>query len=210
MIKLDFTKFKPQQGKLLLSEPFMSDPNFKRSVILLASHNEEGSVGFVLNQPMPARPEGGEINLEQIVEEFKGCKLPVYDGGPVQRDSLFYVHTLGDAVPDSIPIIDGLFWSGNFETIKALIKGNKISENEIRLFVGYSGWEAKQLENEIQQNSWLVAPATVELVMSPVGYKSNGVSSGKSSDEKFWNQVVKSMGKDYSVLANFPENPLWN
>ena len=193
MVKLDFTKFKPSQGKLLLSEPFMNDPNFKRTVVLLASHNEEGSVGFVLNRPM-------ELNLGQVIEEFQKNIFPVWDGGPVQRDALFYIHTLGDAVPDSIPIVGDLCWSGNFETVKALIKGNKIAENEIRLFVGYSGWSAGQLHEEIKRNSWLVAPATIEHVMN----------AGSSTDEKLWKDVLKSMGKDYSILANFPENPLWN
>lgn len=193
MIKFDFTKFKPKQGKLLLSEPFSADPNFKRTVVLLASHTEEGSVGFVLNRSM-------QLTLEQIVEGFKGCDLPVWDGGPVQRDSLFYIHTLGDVIPESIPIVGNLFWSGNFETVKALIKGNKIAENELRLFVGYSGWAAKQLENEIKHNSWLVAPAKTEIVMN----------AGKTTDQKFWQDVVKSMGKNYSILANFPENPMWN
>ena len=193
MVKLDFTKFKPEQGKLLLSEPFSQDPNFKRTVVLLATHNEEGSVGFVLNRPM-------ELKLEQIVEDFEKSDLPIWDGGPVQRDSLFYIHTLGDAIPESIHIAGDLFWSGNFETVKALIKGKKVSENEIRLFIGYSGWSAQQLENEIHSNSWLVAPATIDLVMN----------AGKDTDEKFWKEVIKGMGKDYSILANFPENPLWN
>lgn len=193
MVKLDFTKFKAEQGKLLLSEPFSQDPNFKRTVVLLATHNEEGSVGFVLNRPM-------ELRLEQIVDDFEHSELPIWDGGPVQRDSLFYIHTLGDAIPESIRITEELYWGGNFETVKALIKGHKVTESEIRLFIGYSGWSAQQLENEIQNNSWLVAPATLEVVMN----------AGKDSDEKLWKEVVKSMGKDYSILANFPENPMWN
>lgn len=193
MVKLDFTKFKPAQGKLLLSEPFMNDPNFKRTVVLLASHNEEGSVGFVLNRPM-------ELKLGQVVEEFGDNFFPVWDGGPVQRDSLFFIHTLGDTIPDSIHIVGDLYWAGNFETVKALIKGNKIAENEIRLFVGYSGWSAGQLQEEIKRNSWLVAPATIELVMN----------AGTSTDAKLWQDVLKSMGKEYEIIANFPENPLWN
>jgi len=190
MVKLDFTKFIPSQGKLLLSEPFSSDPNFKRTVVLLATHNEEGSIGFVLNRPM-------ELHLEQLVEDFHGCKFPVWDGGPVQRDSLFYIHTLGDAIPDSIPIVGDLFWSGNFETVKALIKGKKIAENEIRLFVGYSGWSAGQLQDEIKRNAWLVAPASIDIVMT-------------NNWNKLWKDVLKGMGKEYGIIANFPENPLWN
>ena len=190
MVKLDYTNFKPEQGKLLLSEPFSNDPNFKRTVVLLATHDEEGSVGFVLNRPM-------EFTLEEIIEEFKGSKLPVWDGGPVQRDSLFYIHTLGDAIPDSVHIIGDLYWGGNFETVKALIKGHKIAENELRLFVGYSGWSANQLEDEIKRNSWLVAPASAEIVFG-------------NEREKLWQEVLKSMGKDYSIIANFPENPQMN
>lgn len=200
MVKLDFTKFKPEQGKLLLSEPFSQDPNFKRTVVLLATHNEEGSVGFVLNRPM-------ELKLEQIIDEFESSELPVWDGGPVQRDSLFYIHTLGDAIPESIHITGDLYWSGNFETVKALVKGNKFSENEIRFFIGYSGWSAQQLENEIASNSWLVAPATTDVVMNLSARKAD---AGKDTDEKLWKEVIKSMGKDYSILANFPENPSWN
>ncbi len=206
MVKLDFTKFKAEQGRLLLSEPFSNDPNFKRTVVLLASHNEEGSIGFVLNRPMISPLEegdkkyGGCLNLEQVVEEFKGCKFPVWDGGPVQRDSLFYIHTLGETIPESIHIVDDLYWSGNFETVKALIKGNKISESEIRLFVGYSGWSSGQLQGEIKRNSWLVTPATVGLVMD----------GSKSTDKKLWEDVLKSMGKEYGMIANFPENPMWN
>jgi putative transcriptional regulator len=193
MVKLDFTQFNPAQGKLLLSEPFMNDPNFKRTVVLLASHNEEGSVGFVLNRPM-------ELKLGQVIEEFQDNFFPIWDGGPVQRDALFYVHTMGEEIPESNEIIKGLYWGGNFETVKALIKGNKISENEIRLFIGYSGWGAEQLQEEIKRNSWLVANATIELVMN----------AGASSDAKLWQDVLKSMGKEYGIIANFPENPLWN
>jgi len=181
---------KPQQGKLLISEPFSADPNFKRTVVLLASHNDEGSVGFILNRPM-------EVKLGQIIEEFDKSKFPIWDGGPVQRDSLFYIHTLGDAIPDSIQIAGDMYWSGNFETVKALIKGNKIAENEIRLFIGYSGWSAGQLLNEIKQNAWLVAPASIDGVM-------------RNDSAKMWKEVLKSMGKEYGIIANFPENPMWN
>src|SRR3974390_1608460 len=102
MIKLDYTKFKPEQGKLLISEPFMNDPNFKRTVVLLATHNEEGSVGFVLNRPMPFGKSDKNLTLENVSEDFAGCDFLVWDGGPVQRDSLFFMHTLGDAIPESI------------------------------------------------------------------------------------------------------------
>lgn len=191
MVKFDFTKFDPAQGKLLVSEPFMGDSFFKRSVVLLATHSKkEGTVGFILNRPLGKK--SGEV-----VEEFQGCELPVFFGGPVQQDSLFYIHTLGESIPDSIPIKEGLWWSGNFETVKALIKGNKISENEIRLFVGYAGWSPGQLENEIKQNSWLVASASVRVIMD-------------IETERLWEDVLKSMGKEFSILATFPENPQMN
>ena len=190
MVKLDFTKFVPEQGRLPISEPFMKDPNFKRSVILLASHSEEGSVGFVLNRSM-------DLKLEQVIEQFDETNFPIYDGGPVQRNGLFYIHTLGDAIPDSVNIMGDLYWGGNFETVKALLQGKNIKQNEMRLFIGYSGWSAGQLEEEIKRNSWLVAPASIDIVMN-------------NDWNQLWKDVLKSMGKEYEILANFPENPLWN
>ncbi len=162
----------------------------ERSVVLLASHNEEGSVGFVLNRPM-------ELKLEQILDEFEGNDFPIFDGGPVQRDSLFYVHTLGDAIPDSINILGDLYWGGNFETVKALLHGKKVSKNELHLFIGYSGWGPEQLQAEIKSNSWLVAPASIDIVMT-------------NDWNKLWKEVLKGMGKEFGIIANFPENPLWN
>lgn len=193
MIKLDFSKFVPAQGKLLLSEPFMNDPNFRRTVVLLAAHNEEGSVGFVLNRPM-------KLHLGQIVEELENNLFSVWSGGPVQQDALFYVHTLGNLIPDSIPITKDLYWHGNFETVKALIKGKKILENEIRLFIGYSGWGPGQLNEEIKRNSWIVVPATVNLVMN----------TRQNENSNFWQDILKGMGKEFRIIANFPENPMWN
>lgn len=190
MVKLDFTQFKPEQGKLLISEPFMNDPNFKRTVILLVNHNEEGSVGFVLNRPM-------EMKIDQVLEGFEGVGHDLWDGGPVQRDSLFFVHTLGDAIPESIPVMGDMYWGGNFETIKAMLKGGLVTSKELRLFIGYSGWGPGQLQEEIKRNSWLVAPASIDIVMT-------------NDWDKLWKDVLKGMGKDYGILANFPENPLWN
>ncbi|MFH1004458.1 MAG: YqgE/AlgH family protein [Bacteroidota bacterium] len=190
MPNLDFTKFSPEQGKLLLSEPFMYDPFFKRTVILLTMHNIKGTIGFIINRPL-------KMKLGQIIKELSECELPVYFGGPIQNKSLFYIHTLGNVIPDSIPVFNGLFWSGNFETIKDLIKENKITENEICFFIGYSGWFSNQLEDEIKQNSWIVAPASTNVIF------------GKER-EKLWQDVLKSMGNDYSILANFPENPQLN
>ena len=115
----------------------------------------------------------------------------------MQRDSLFFVHTLGDAIPDSIPIMGDMYWGGNFETVKALLKGKNISQNEIRLFIGYSGWSEGQLQEEIKRNSWLVAPASIDIVMT-------------NDWNKLWKDVLKGMGSDYGILANFPENPMWN
>ena len=123
---------KPGQGKLLISEPFLQDNYFKRTVVLLGSHNEEGSFGFILNKEL-------DIPLCDLVKDLPENKTKVFLGGPVQRDNLFYVHSLGDIIENSIEIGKGIFWGGDFSTLSDLIKRNEISRKQVRFFVGYSG-----------------------------------------------------------------------
>src|SRR5437660_2389711 len=119
----------PAGGKLLISEPFMFDPNFKRSVVYLTEHNEEGSVGFVLNQKT-------ELLICDIIEDLEDCHFPVYIGGPVGNDSLHYLHALGDSIEGSVHIRDGIYWGGNFEVMKILLENNKLRDDEVKFFIG--------------------------------------------------------------------------
>lgn len=181
---------KPAQGKLLVSEPFMLDPNFKRSVVLLAKHNEEGSVGFVLNQIT-------DLKLGELVEELSGFDAPLYLVGPVESDTLHFIHRLGDSIEGSEEIAPGIFWGGNFEALKIMINTGQISLDEVKFFIGYSGWNAGQLELEMEENSWIVSNAENAEVFS-------------APDVKLWAQTIKGMGKRYAHLAGFPENPNLN
>ena len=178
------------KGRLLISEPFLHDPFFKRAVILLTEHNGEGSVGFILNKPI-------NIKLHEAIEEFPEFDGNLYMGGPVQRDSLYYIHTMGSQIGQSIEIMDGVFWGGNFETVKIMIKNGEVEESELRFFMGYAGWGKEQLEKELSNNSWVVAQGNANSVM-------------ETDPKNLWQSIIKDFGKDYEILSNFPEQPSMN
>jgi len=190
-INIDFFKITNNKiaakGLILISEPFLSDTYFKRSVVYLTEHNTEGSVGFVLNKPI-------DLKVKDVIQDFPEFDAGVSIGGPVNTNTIHYIHTLGDTVPNSIKVKDNIYWGGDFDSIKNLISLGDIKTGQIRFFLGYSGWSENQLENELKQNAWLVAEIRPELVMR-----------GEKSD--FWNQILKKMGNKYRVWANFPENP---
>lgn len=180
----------PKQGRLLIAEPFLNDGYFKRAVILLAEHNQQGSLGFILNRPM-------ELKMNEAIEDFPAYEQRLYLGGPVQRDQLYYIHTLGDRIEDSLQISKNLWWSGNFETVKEMIRNKTISSAQLRFFVGYSGWEPGQLQREMEEKSWYVARSSTELIFS-------------GSADILWKKTVKSMGKPFSMMVNFPLDPTLN
>ncbi len=181
---------KPSQGKVLISEPFMFDYYFKRAVILLAEYNKEGAFGIILNKLLHSK-------LNDIVTGFPTIDADLYIGGPVSTDKLFYIHKFGDLVPDSTEIIDGIYWGGDIEAIKELISINKITSDDIRFFIGYSGWSPNQLEGELESNSWVVTRTDVKEVL-------------KAKADKVWNKIVLSLGEDYAHWVNFPVDPNLN
>ncbi len=187
---IDYKNIPPRQGRLLISEPFLFDPYFKRAVILLVEHNENGSVGFILNRPI-------KINISEIVENFPEFESEVYFGGPVNQNNLFYIHTLGNLIEGCTEVMPGLFWGGNFEKLKSLILAGKIQPGEIRFFAGYSGWEKNQLNKELKQKSWIVTNATIDQALN-----------GRTKE--FWNETLKNMGSKFAIISNFPEDPTMN
>ena len=180
-------KLKPGKGRLLISEPFLDDPYFNRTVIQLCEHNEEGSFGFVLNKYV-------QLDIQEVLDDFPQFKGKIGLGGPVNNSNLYYIHTLGDAVEGSMHIVDDLYIGGNFETIRALLESGQLSESEIRFFVGYSGWTKNQLDEEINQNAWYVA-------------ESSNLALMQISSASMWKEVLKKMGKEFALLANFPIDP---
>ncbi|MBL4592553.1 MAG: YqgE/AlgH family protein [Flavobacteriales bacterium] len=192
---LDYTitelnKLKPKKGRLLIAEPFMEDPYFKRSVVLLTEYNTDGAFGFMLNKPL-------EMRINDIMKDFPPFDAPVFMGGPVQPDSLFYVHTQGKFIEGSMKINDSLYWSGNFDQLKQLIKDQQIFPNEIKFFIGYSGWDYEQLSEEIKDESWIISDIN-----------SNNIE--ELNDEDLWQSTLQRMGAEFSLLSNFPEDPSLN
>jgi putative transcriptional regulator len=180
----------PEKGKILISEPFLNDPNFKRTIILLSEHSEEGSVGFILNKPT-------QFRVHHLIEDFPEFDAPVFFGGPVQVNTLQFIHKAGNIIDDSTEIADGLYWGGSFEILKLLIEAKQVQPSDFRFFIGYSGWSNGQLEEEIKINSWIVTSTTTENVFS-------------DEPDKLWGGILKSMGKKFAILASFPENPSVN
>ncbi|WP_297868437.1 YqgE/AlgH family protein [uncultured Flavobacterium sp.] len=181
----------PQKGHLLIAEPsILGDVSFNRSVVLLAEHNSEGSIGFILNKPL-------SYNINDLIPEIDATFL-IYNGGPVEQDNLYFIHTIPDIIPNSIEISNGIYWGGDFETTKQLINSGKISKNQIRFFLGYSGWSVNQLEMELQENAWIVTENTLK----------NKLLSKAST--LFWKEKIIEQGGEYVLFSNAPENPMLN
>ncbi len=182
---------KPKKGHLLIAEPsIIGDSSFNRSVILLADYNEEGSVGFILNKPL-------EYTLTDLVPNT-AASFKVYNGGPVEQDNLYFIHKVPELIPESIEISLGIFWGGDFDIALEMINIGKITDSDIRFFLGYSGWEPMQLEKELESNSWVVSENIYEKTLI------------EKSNDAFWKEKMIELGGDYSIWSNAPENPSYN
>jgi putative transcriptional regulator len=183
-------KIDPQKGRLLLSEPYLADPNFERTVILLTEHNEEGSVGFILNKP-------SESHVSEVMDDLRGMDAQIYIGGPVQQDTLHFIHRYGD-LEDAIELENGIYWGGNFEQLLTLIDNQKLSVTEIKFFLGYSGWSPDQLQEELTLNSWIVSDrVSQELIFETL-------------PDQMWKKALQELGGRFSVYSNYPADPRMN
>jgi putative transcriptional regulator len=185
------SRLAPAAGKLLISEPFMEDPNFSRSVVLLTEHGDHGALGFVINHP-------SLLLVKDLINDFEGPDFPVYYGGPVAMDTLHFIHRSPDKISDGVEIAKGIYWGGNFESLKALIVQGELSPTEVKFFVGYSGWGIEQLEQEMEDNTWIVSDQ----------YDADIVFS--ASEEQLWKEVIIHLGPKYAHISNFPQNPNLN
>ncbi|MFL5753297.1 MAG: YqgE/AlgH family protein [Bacteroidia bacterium] len=177
----------PGQGKILIAQPFLNDGYFKRTVILLAEHNEYGSMGFIVNRPM-------NLKIKDVLPVFPDFKQPLFYGGPVAESQLFFIHKEGERIKDALPIGNGYYWGGDFQDVVELLKENALDSNAIKFFVGYSGWEPQQMETEIQEKAWFINHADYKNIMS-------------EETVDTWANELKKLGTNYAVLANFPEEP---
>jgi len=178
-------KYGLETGKLLLAEPFMLDANFKRAVILLCDCHYEGALGFIVNKPM-------DIRVDELLEDFPEKEMKLYFGGPVAHDTIHFIHRKGDLVENSVEIANGIFWGGEFDKIKFLMKNEVITADDIRFFIGYSGWSPGQLEEELAYKSWILA-----------NMDKNYLFSGKSTD--LWSQVMNNKGGHFQVIADISD-----
>jgi len=181
----------PTKGKMLIAAPFLNDPNFSRSVVLLCEHGEEGTVGFVLNQP-------ANVTLGDLVAEMEPYMPPiaVNTGGPVQPSTLHILHRIPEKL-GGMQVYGDIHWGGSYEVLQDLVRNGAYREDEVRLFLGYSGWSAGQLEKEMKEDTWLVGNATEDLIF-------------RTDAHQVWKKAVSRLGKEYGFIANMPTDPQLN
>jgi putative transcriptional regulator len=191
---MDFFKYKnqlkPEKGRLLISEPFLPDPNFERTVVLLCEHNEEGSFGFVVNKP-------SILKVSEVMEDLKYWDEIVYVGGPVQQDTLHFLHR-NTAIRNAAKIRDEIYWGGDFESVLVQLNESKIATTDIRFYLGYSGWGPGQLETELQEDSWIVCDYMDDELLFD------------TDPAKLWQKALDNMGGRFSVYSKYPVDPRLN
>lgn len=192
IFKITHNNLLPAQGSVLISEPFLQDAYFQRSVVLLVEHTDKGSMGFVLNKKTDLVVNAFFPELEEFPE------IPIYLGGPVSANRLFFIHSLGDLIiPDSVKIKDHLYFDGDFEALKRYIQNGHSIDGKVKFFLGYSGWTEGQLGNEVDRNSWVVSHAAKENVLLADG-------------EVFWKNSLAQLGSNYEAWTKYPKDPYLN
>jgi putative transcriptional regulator len=185
-------KLKP--GSILVSEPFPEEYSqlLNRSVVLIIRNSiASGSSGLILNKPT-------EIKVVDAVENFPPSQSIINYGGKFEQNSLYYLHTYGKKIDDAIHLKSNVYTSGNFETVTSLIDTGQIDENFIKFYAGYTEWRNEELEREIISKKWFVAQIDPRFVLFGIDPKD------------MWSAVLKSMGGEYALMANFPEDPNLN
>ena len=182
-------------GSLLISQPFLGDPNFERTVVLLCRHApDEGTFGLVLNR-------ASELTLGDVLELPLGdvspaAPLPLYLGGPVQPNTLHYLHRRAD-LPDATALGQGTYWGGDFEVLRGLLESGDLGADDVRLYAGYSGWTAGQLADEIGEKVWIVHPDAAGKVFT-------------LDNDAFWQAILREKGGRFRALSNYPVDPRLN
>lgn len=183
-------KLKPEKGRLLISEPFLPDPNFERTVVLLCEHNEEGSFGFVLNKP-------SILKVSEVMEDVSVLENVVYVGGPVQQDTLHFIHRNAN-ISNAVEIVPNIYWGGAYENLILMCDTHQLSATDIRFFLGYSGWSPGQLETELEQDSWIVCDYITDQLLFD------------TDPHLMWRKALENMGGRFSMYSNYPVDPRMN
>ncbi len=188
LLNITYNNVLPQKGKVLVSQPFLSDGCFKRSVVLLTEYSETGAIGFVLNKVL-------NIRLGEMMDDFPSEDSILSIGGPVSTNTLHYLHTFAN-IPDAIEVVNGIYWGGHIDVIRKLLSTMIMKPEDIRFFLGYSGWTEGQLDEELKNDSWLVGDIRPKYIINP--------------SEDLWQESVKNMGDKYKLWVTFPEDPGFN
>lgn len=167
-------------GQLLLAHPGLRDPNFRRAVVLMSAHSDEGAMGVVLNRPMGKKL--GDLNGSFAYGPL--ANIPVYLGGPVQEEQLLLI--AWQMRDDGFRVHFGV----EPEQAAQLLEE---TGTEMRAFVGYSGWSAGQLENEMEHNTWVSMPLPEDFLE-------------RLQNEGLWKQLIGNLGSDWKLLANEPDD----
>ena len=180
-----------KKGNILYADPTLNnDLNFSRSVVILVEENNVGYVGFIINKK-------SIYSTLDLIPEIKE-NFEIFDGGPVEKENLYFIHNVPGLIKNSIEIKENLYWGGNFEHVVELINKKKIKKNNIKFFLGYSGWNKDQLLNELETKSWII-------------------SEDEKLDEKtfndsiyLWKDKLIELGGEYLIWSNSPDNPQHN
>jgi len=138
-----------------------------------------------------------DLSVNDVLNDFPEIEGEISIGGPVNTNTVHYIHTLGESVPNSVKVKENIYWGGDFDVIKDMIENGKIRADQIRFFLGYSGWSPNQLENELSEHAWLVSELDAESIM-------------KGPDHSLWSKSLSKLGSKFRTWINFPENPSLN
>lgn len=176
-----------EKGNCLISEPFSPDSYFGRSVVLITEHkDDEGTMGYILNKPI-------DLKIKDLFSDYPDFDAPCYIGGPVSPDTIHYIHNRIDLLPDSLPVTDDIYWGGKFDNLKELIENKEIKANEIKFFLGYSGWSPDQILQEIEDKFWIVSEIDPNHLMK--------------KNDNIWKDLLNEKGESYALWASSPTNP---
>ena len=189
----DFKNKNYKKGSLLIANPVLPDPNFSRTVILLCDHDEQGSFGLVINRSTQLKAPDLFLNINIL----KSYNEKIYLGGPVSQSMVFFLCRSPSAAGKLDEICSGVYLGSNLETLESLYSSLENPEQDIRFYLGYSGWSGGQLAEEMEQNSWLVQKANEQFIFL-------------DSESLIWPQAVNSLGEKYQYLTKAPVNPQWN
>ncbi|MCU0430653.1 MAG: YqgE/AlgH family protein [Cytophagaceae bacterium] len=179
-----------KSGDILIAEPYLEDETFDRSVVLIGNHTHEGTFGFVLNKP-------SDLIISDVIEDLSSFSLPIYIGGPVEQDTLHFIYRNPLPLEGTVQLTQNLFWGGDFEKLKEMLNNQEVSPDDVRFFVGYSGWAEGQLDDELTKKSWITwTPSVDDIFDLPF--------------REMWRNILKKMGGRYKILANYPSDPRLN